>query len=68
MQNCLQEIDTDLWARAMLQESEAPPLFYDDIFQSEAAAVLHNDLHMRHTDITFGNCKTVYIHLVNAMA
>ena len=51
VQNYLQEINASLWATAMLQESEAPPPFYDT-FKNEATAVLRNDLHMLRDDIT----------------
>ena len=68
VQDHLQEINPDLWATAMLQESEEAPPFYVDTFANEATAVLCNDLHMRRDDISFFNCKSVYIHLVNAMS
>lgn len=61
-ENCLKEVNPDIWVYAFLKESVDPPSFTVDSFNVWADSQLRV-IGLSREDITLTNCKSVYLYL-----
>ena len=65
-EECLKDVDQQLWEQAMIQESQPPPPFYSRDFEESAAFLLEQQFGLFHDEITPNTWITVYLHLIQS--
>jgi len=61
----LKSIDSNLWARLMLEESSRPPKFYPNDFKDSAEIILNHLFGINVDGITHDNCKNIYLRMIH---
>ena len=64
-QDYSKSINSYVWMNAMINESEAPGMFYSNEFKEWADYVIQEDFNMDQDCITLRNCRDLYLHLLS---
>jgi hypothetical protein len=63
-EECIKEVDKELWYQAKIEESQPPPPFYSSSFRVNAMHFLDEEFGLSRDDITSLNWKAVYLHMI----
>ena len=64
-EECIKDVNEELWHQAMIEESQPPPPFYSRSFEINAANLVVEAFDLSHDEITSTNWKSVYLHMID---